>query len=108
MNASVGTSRLYYHGTDTEVCLGDRVKVKRFLPFRRPREGQVAYIPGLCPAHPDIDDDAPGAARQWAIELADGSVLVMVYWPPRVQPRKNIIFVRRGTPKPFPPTRRLY
>lgn len=84
-------SRLFYHGTSIEVMLGDRVLVKRFL--RKPIEATVSYIPGISPRNPQLEYED---VKQWDIRLADGSGLVMGYFPEHVQPAQNIMFVSRG------------
>jgi hypothetical protein len=94
------TSGLYYHGTQDEVRLGDRVRLRRW--FRRPLEGVVCYVPGLSPHHREI------GAHQWAIRLADGSLSVTAYSPRQAQPRPHIELVDRGEPPPsLDPTKRL-
>ena len=85
-------SGLFYHGTPTEVKIGDRVKVKRLLGSL---EGIVAYIPGISPRRDDLlvegDED-------WLIRLDRGDFLSTPYLPehPRAQPNKNIRFISRG------------
>jgi hypothetical protein len=94
------SSRLFYHGTSDEVCLGDRVRLRRWI--RRPLEGVVCYIPGLSPIHREIGAD------QWAIRLADGSLSVTVYSPTQAQPRPHIELVARGAAPPaIDPAKRL-
>ena len=91
------TSRLYYHGTDVEVQLGDRILLRRWL--RRPLRGVVCYIPGLSPKHEAMEYyvEADGLdVRQWGIRTDDGTVYAMGYTPPKGQPHKRIVFVSRG------------
>jgi hypothetical protein len=83
-------SRLFYHGTTTEVCLGDQIKIRRWF---RKVDGTVCYIPGISPPHPTIDYEN---VRQWGIKLRNGTVLVSGYYPERAQPRKHIRFVARS------------
>jgi len=87
-------SGLFYCGTDVEVRLGNRVAVARW--FRSPRLGVVVYIPGLSPLHPQLEYCG---VKQWAIQLEDGSLLVMSCDPSSKygQPAKKIRFVKRGT-----------
>lgn len=83
-------SGLYYHGTNIEVCLGDRVRIKRWL--RGSLVGVVCYIPGLSPYVSEFED---GSIREWAIAHADRTVTSMLYVPGEV-PSKSIEFVSRG------------
>ena len=98
-------AKLFYYGTNVEVRLGDRIMWRRL--FRRDIEGTVVYIPGISPVHPDLEYEG---IRQWAVELDDGGILVMLYWPEnrKGQPRSNIKFLGRGQPKPLLPERRLH
>jgi len=100
-----GRTVLFYYGTDIDVQLGDRVIWKRF--FRSNVEGTVVYIPGISPRHPDLECEG---VRQWAVELDDGSIMLMLYWPEdkKGQPRSNIKFKSRGTRKSLPPETRLH
>ena len=84
-------SKLFYHGTDIEVCLGDRVRVKRL--FRPNMDGTVCYIPGLSPRHKDLEYED---VKKWAIRLIDGTVLAAGYYPDEGQPKKHITFVGRS------------
>ncbi len=94
MKESTKSSRLYYHGTSEEVRLGDRVKIKRL--FGRDLEGFVCYVPGISPPHKDLEY---GSVKKWAIKTSDGTVYAIGYYPPRIQPRKKIVFVSRGDEK---------
>ena len=96
-------SGLFYFGTDVEVRLGDRILWKRLL--RRSVQATVVYIPGLCPRHPDLEYED---IAQWAFELEDGSIAQMGYCPERSQPKRNLQFIERGTPKPLSPADRLH
>jgi hypothetical protein len=92
-------SRLFYYGTRDDVRLGDRVSIRRWL--RGALEGVVCHIPGISPTHPELK-------RKWAIELADGSLRVMVYSPDEAQPRRKFRLIRRGdAPAAFDPATRL-
>ena len=84
---------MYYTGTSDEVRLGDKVRIKRWL--RRDLEGTVCYIPGLSPPHTELEYDD---VRQWAIKLADGTVLAMCYDPDHRlgQPGKDLSLVERS------------
>lgn len=97
------SSRLFYHGTNTEVQLGDTVIWKRFL--RKGLRGTVVYIPGLCPVHSDLEFDD---IRQWAIQHEDGSISMTIYLPERLQPKRSIVFVARGQPTALSPKTRIH
>ena len=84
-------SRLFYHASDIEVELGDRVKMKRLI--RRPVIGTVCYIPGLSDVHNELEYDD---VQQWAIRSDDGSVYPILYSPETFQPPKRIAFISRG------------
>jgi hypothetical protein len=83
-------SGLYYHGTQTDVRLGDHVLVKR--RFRFPLKAVVCYIPGLSTPHPELECEG---VQKWAIERADGLLRVIVYGPDSLdgQPNRTIEFV---------------
>jgi hypothetical protein len=84
-------SRLFYHQTQTEVRLGDRVRIRRWL--RRAREGTVCYLPGISPLHEELEYDD---VKQWAIRTDDGAVYPILYDPERFQPPKHISFLARS------------
>jgi len=88
---------------DVEIQLGDRVLRKRLLC--RNQTGTVVYIPGISPRHPDIEYET---VRQWAIELDDGTILFYGYYPDLTQPKRNLSFLGRGSPRTLPPDIRLY
>jgi hypothetical protein len=97
------TSKLFYKGTTIEVQLGDKVVWKRLL--RRPLTGKVVYIPGISPAHPDLEHHG---VHRWAIELEDGRILQYVYCPERAQPKWTVKFVERGQGESLSPNERIY
>ena len=86
------SSRLFYHGTDTEVQVGDRVVIKRW--FWRRQFGHVCYIPGISQRHSDLEYDD---VKQWAIRTDHRIVYAMVYAPDHRlgQPSKRIEFLGR-------------
>ena len=92
------SSGLYYHGTQEEVCLGDRVKLKRW--FRKDEEGIVSYIPGISPQHKELEH---GDIKQWAIKTVDGTVYPVLYDPTGFQPPKQIILLSRGQEESLEP-----
>lgn len=85
--------RLYYHGTDLEVSLGDRVLVRRWLG--RARKGTVCYLPGVSQPNPEMENDGE---PYWAVELESGTRLVWPYVPSQLQPSKRIELLGRGDP----------
>lgn len=91
---------MFYHGTTTEVQLGDHVTIKR--RFRHPLEGTVCYIPGLSRCHPQLEYDD---VKKWAIEIADGSMRVMGYFPESSdrQASRSIEFRGRGPHRELDP-----
>jgi hypothetical protein len=93
------SSRLFYHGTDCEMRLGDLVEIRRW--FRSPLQGVVCYIPGISPLHSAIQDDC------WGIRLGDGTVLVTCYCPDEAQPGKEIRFLSRGLQQSISPNEEL-
>ncbi len=84
-------SGLYYYGTRTEVRLGDRVRMRRFL--RSDVVGVVCYLPRISPPHPEMEYDD---IRQWAIRGDDAGVYPILYDPDGFQPPKKIEFIGRG------------
>ena len=97
-------SRLFYHGTTTEVCIGDHVRIRRW--FRRDLEGVVCYIPGISPRRAELED-AEEQYFTWAIQVPDGIVLTMAYSPEIGQPPRKIAFVRRSDRPSLDPTTEL-
>jgi hypothetical protein len=84
-------SRLYYHRTNVEVELGDRVLLKRFL--RKSIRCTVCYIPGISPIHSELEFED---VKQWAIRASNGCVYPILYDPANFQPPRRIVFVERG------------
>jgi len=86
-------SGLFYYGTKIEVCLCDRVIMRRW--FRAPLQGIVCYLPGASPHDADFEYDD---VRQWAIRSDDGTIWAMGYDPANTygQPSRSIEFVSRG------------
>lgn len=99
-------SRLFYHGTNIEVQLGDRVEVTKGILFRRRVGGSVVYLPGVSERHPEMADET---TSDWAIGLDDGTVMSWLYLPEELQPSKRIRFMYRKDPhsKPIQPTDEL-
>src|SRR5947209_13134062 len=84
--------RLYYHGTDLEVHLGDRVVYRGLCGTS---QGVVCHMPGESPQHPELEDDFSGL-RHWAIKFPDGSMLSWLHAPDELQPSRRIKFVSRA------------
>lgn len=87
-------SHLFYYGSNDEVELGDRVRIRRW--FRADLTGVVCYIPGISPVHEELEYSG---VKQWAIRCDDGTVRPMGYAPesPYGQPSKNIALLGRGS-----------
>lgn len=85
------SSRLFYHGTNEEVRLGDRIRIRRFLFLVV--EGVVCYIPGASPKHPDMEYDD---YQFWAIQLKDGQIRQILYSPDELQPGRETRLLSRG------------
>lgn len=85
-------SKLFYHGTDIEVMLGDRVRYTKGLFWRRAVSGRVCYMPGVSNPHPQLDFEG---TRMWSIQLENGSNYAWIYCPEEVQPSWRIKFVAR-------------
>lgn len=97
---SPNSSSMVYHGTTTEVQLGDLVTIKQ--RFKHPVEGTVCYIPGLSRRHPQLEYED---VRKWAIEIADGTVRVLNYFPESTdrQASRTIEFRSRGPHRELDP-----
>lgn len=98
IDRALGCSGLRYYGTETDVRLGDRVRVRRGW-FSGGFNAVVCYIPGVSEFHPDFEDrrgQDPGGIKQWALRASDGAIYPMIYWPEKHQPLKRIEFVSRG------------
>lgn len=83
--------KLVYFGTDIEVKIGDKVKMKRLI--LRDRECVVCYIPGVSEKHSEIEYED---VQQWGVKDSEGAVWLMAYEPNRYPAPKNIVFVSRG------------
>ncbi len=46
------SKKVYYHGGEIEVLLGDVVQTRVFF---RKTEGRIAYVPGQSPKHPEME-----------------------------------------------------
>ncbi|MBX2852441.1 MAG: hypothetical protein KTR15_11935 [Phycisphaeraceae bacterium] len=99
------TSGLFYYGTEEEVAIGDRIRIKRL--FGKDLKGVVVYIPGISPKNSDLEYED---VKQWAIELSNGELNVMLYAPNHRlgQPKKNIFLVSRGESEGVKPEDRFH
>jgi hypothetical protein len=95
-------SRLFYHGTEIEIELGDRVEMSRWI--RKPVRGVVCYIPGISSPHSDLEYEG---IRQWAIRAEDGAIYPILYEPLRFKPPAKIKFLGRGNEGILPATEKL-
>jgi hypothetical protein len=87
---ATASSGLYYHGTNDEVRLSDRVEVRGWFGVKY--RGYVSYIPGLSPIHKGLESNG---TRQWAISADDGTVYATLYDPDSFQPPKTIKLINR-------------
>lgn len=92
-------SRMYYAGTETEVRLGDRVRLRRWL--RRDLDAVVCYIPGLSPKHRELEYED---VRLWAVRASNGCLYPILYDPEHFQPPKRVVFLERGDVEPLDPS----
>ena len=88
-------SKLFYYGTNIEVCLRDRVEVRKWFFWWR--EGFVCYMPGISPPHPQLV--GPDGTPYWSVDIGDGTIFSWIYLPDRIQPGRNIRFICRGNPE---------
>lgn len=95
-------SGLFYHGTEIEVQIGDRVSLQRLL--RKSQDGVVTYIPGISQPHSELEYRD---VKQWAIKTDDGSVYPILYDPENFQPPKHIKFVSRSREPGMTPEQEL-
>lgn len=99
-----GGSRLFHRGTQEQVRVGDRVRIRRWL--RADLHGVVCYVPGISPPHPDLEDEEEGV-QDWAIRLDGGLVITYPYIPSQLQPGRDVARVARGAADSLPPTERF-
>ena len=89
-----------YFGGAPAIELGDRVRLRVFL---RKRTGSVNYVPGLSPAHEEMEHDF----LYWiGIALDDGTFTGAIVDPDTGCTRKGVVFLERGSMgdvMPIPP-----
>lgn len=68
-------SGLVYFGTQDEVRLGDRIRMRAFLVLKL--EGVVCYLPGVSAKHRDMEYEG---LRHVGVELRSGEVR-QLHWP---------------------------
>lgn len=85
-------SLMFYHGTDTEILVGDRIRFRSIFRGWRILEGTITHIPGIASADPDLCEG------EWAYATDDGWAFSGGYYPGRVV--KGFTFLHRGT-NPF-------
>jgi hypothetical protein len=82
-------SKIYYHGGEIEVMLGDEVSAKDFL-FRK--LGRIVYIPGLSPINREFEHNG----MAWVgIRFAGGAVGGTFVYPEKLWLKKSVRFLRR-------------
>lgn len=84
------SENIYYHGTDTEVRVGDVIDYRTLL-FRH-LKGRICYVPGQSAINPEFESNG---YRQWVIEFPDGRYIAR-YFEPGTRITKRVQFVRRS------------
>ena len=80
-----------YHDGSTPILPGDRVRIRTFL---RKRMGSVNYVPGISPAHEEMEHDA----LYWVgIALDNGWFTGAIVDPDTGCTRKGVVFIERGS-----------
>ncbi|HSI84850.1 MAG: hypothetical protein ACAI35_09985 [Candidatus Methylacidiphilales bacterium] len=82
---------LYYKDGTTEVQLGDKVKIRRFLILNY--SGVVCYLPGLSTPHPSMVMEGMDL---WAVQDNGGNLFMMPYDEDTPVPA-SVSFVERGS-----------
>ncbi len=91
---SIRTDKLYYPNSDTEICLGDRISIRRWF---RKREGTITYMPGVSERHPSLESK-DGSFVHWGISLDHDkhNILMLAYFPPEGVVPKSLRLIRRS------------
>src|SRR5688572_8931879 len=84
-------SKLYYHGTTTEVLLGDRVALKGLILWK-PKVGTVSCIPDRTGRQRAAEGKEPD---DWLISFDDGTMTGWLYSPEDLQPSKRLSLLTR-------------
>ena len=82
--------KIYYHGGEIEVRLGDLVETSVFLFWRC--QGRVVYVPGVSPKHPEMEF---GGLVKVAIKTEDSGMIGTVVIPETRTLRKKVKFIAR-------------
>lgn len=98
MTESTNNETLFYHGTDVEIKLGDKILYSKL--FRKVK-GVVVYVPGQSKLNKNMEYEGE---KTWAIQLDDekGDIRTMVYAPPVGVVPKKIKFLNRQNPNESP------
>lgn len=88
-----------YHGTDIDICLGDRIEYRKIfggkLLLGGKFPGTVAYVPGQSQKNSELEY---GDVKHWAMVLdgEEDSPIIWPYFPEDGWVSKRIQFVSRG------------
>ena len=82
--------KVYYHGGELEVRLGDLVETRVLLFWRC--EGRVVYVPGVSPRHPEMDF---GGLTYVGIRTKDSGMIGITVLPTTSTIKKSVKFVSR-------------
>jgi hypothetical protein len=94
------SDKVYYHGGENEVRLGDLVET-RVLLFWKTR-GRIAYVPGISPPHPEM---AFNGLTYVGIRSADCGMIGVTVIPETNTIKKGIRFIARDPDGNFEPMR---
>jgi hypothetical protein len=83
-----------YFGSNVELAIGDYVQVKGLLWGKR--DGRIAYVPGISPAHKEFDTEE---CTHVGIRIGNGDVMGFPIFPGQTQVGKRVQFVKRCVDK---------
>ena len=83
--------KLYYHGTDVEIKLGDNIIYKTILGIKL--KGTVWYLPGESPKHSEMEHDN---VKYWAVMLTNGTMISLIYLPQEIKATKRVAFISKA------------